>query len=49
MVLAQRFTNEFLDNDTLHKLEQIAGTSILNCLANTTIENEHKEGVWNNK
>jgi len=52
IVLAQRRSNDFLDNDTLHKVEKQAGEAILNTLISFQIDPKNlmndAECVWNN-
>jgi len=50
IVLAQRKSNEFLDHQTLHKLEVEAGAGVLNTLAELNLQGkimDNDQCVWN--
>lgn len=47
IVLAQRRSNDFLDNNTLHVLEKQAGIAVLETLIKATLDNVMSSGVWN--
>jgi uridine phosphorylase len=46
IALAQRHSNEFLDNDSLYKIEEVAGAAIVDVLVATELEGAMTEGVW---